>query len=623
LIGKLLGNRYEILEQLGGGGMAIIYKGRDTFLNRLVTIKILRPEYTCDEEFVKRFRREARAVASLSHPNIVSIYDVGWEDDVHYLVMEYVEGDNLKNLIRGEGALPPGRAVEIARQISEALQHAHENNIVHRDVKPQNILITSVGRAKLTDFGIAREASAATLTQTDAIVGSVHYLSPEQARGETAGPRSDIYSLGIVLYEMVTGKLPFQGDTPIGVALKHIQEEPPRPSSLNPAIFPGLEKVITRAMAKAPVERYQAARDMAAELGALSGASSGETTRVGPVDEFATRVIPTVRPPEESIRPTDGERAVVRRRRTGWFGVVLILLGLLAGGAVVFQLYVNVPEITMPAVEGKTLEEAREILREKSIKNIQVTLNYHPSVPQGKVISQDPPKDEKIKVTRGVTLNVSQGPEYRDVPPVVGLNVNAARIELSKHELNIADTRYDFSNDYLPETVFSQDPRAGTKLPKGSGVVLYVSKGPRPVTRQVPDLTGMTEDKVRTELEKVKLKLDENINKASSTDYFPGQVIAHNPAGGAEVQEGSAVQVTISNGPGPSRRFAKVEAKVPDDGKDHELKIVVKDARGTGVAYTGPHRSGEKVVKDDVPYYGKARVEVYIDGKLVGEKDFD
>lgn len=622
MIGKLLGNRYEILEQLGGGGMAIIYKGRDTFLNRLVTIKILRPEFTCDEEFVKRFRREAQAIASLSHPNIVSIYDVGREDEIHYLVMEYVEGDNLKNLIRAEGTLPPERAVEIARQVSEALQHAHENNIVHRDVKPQNILITKGGRAKLTDFGIAREASAATLTQTDTIVGSVHYLSPEQARGETAGPRSDIYSLGVVLFEMVTGKLPFQGDTPIGVALKHIQEEPPRPTSLNPAVSPALEKVILRAMAKLPADRYATARDMAADLAALSGAVPAETGRAVPVDEFATRVIPTVRPPE-GIRPPAGERAT-RKRRPAWLWVSLIILGLLVAGAAAFQLYVNVPEIQMPAVEGKTEAEALDILREKGIKNIQVTRSFHPSVPQGRVISQDPPKDEKIKVTRNVTLNVSQGPEIREVPPVAGMLLSAARIEISKHELNVVDTRYDYNTDYPEGTVFDSDPKPGTKLAKGSGVVLFVSKGPQPVTRQVPDLTGLTVDKARAELEKVKLKLDEsNISRATSTDYFPGQVVSQNPAKGTEVQEGTAVQVTVSSGPGPSRRFAKVEARIPDDNKEHELRIVVKDAQGTSEAYVGTHRSGEKVVKDDVPYYGKARVQVYIDKKLVGERDFD
>ncbi|HHW43609.1 MAG TPA: Stk1 family PASTA domain-containing Ser/Thr kinase, partial [Desulfotomaculum sp.] len=291
MIGKQLGNRYEILEQLGGGGMAIVYKGRDTFLNRLVTIKMLRPEFSSDQDFTRRFRREAQAVASLSHPHIVSIYDVGQEEGVQYLVMEYVDGEDLKTLIRREGALDAERAVQIALQVLEALEHAHENNIVHRDIKPHNILLTKSGRAKLTDFGIAREATAATVTQTDTIVGSVHYLSPEQARGEVAGPKSDIYSLGVVLYEMLTGTVPFAGDSPISVAIKHIQEEPEPPSRRNPAIPPALEQVVLRALAKNPGQRFASAREMAIHLEDIFRGNAEEATRFIPVDEMATRVI--------------------------------------------------------------------------------------------------------------------------------------------------------------------------------------------------------------------------------------------------------------------------------------------------------------------------------------------
>ncbi len=623
MIGKLLGNRYEILEQIGGGGMAIVYKGRDALLNRLVTIKNLRPEFTCDEEFVKRFRREAQAVASLSHPNIVSIYDVGQEGEVYYLVMEYVEGDNLKNLIRGEGMLPPERATEIARQVCEALQHAHENNIVHRDVKPQNILITKGGQAKLTDFGIAREATTATLTQTDTIVGSVHYLSPEQARGETAGPQSDIYSLGVVLYEMVTGALPFQGDTPIGVALKHIQEDPARPSSLNPAVTPALENIIFRAMAKLPADRFGSARDMVFNLEALSHVSSGVSGRFAPVDEFATKVIPAVRASEKGIPlAAEDKPTPTRKRRTGWLWAALIFLGLLVAGYVAFQLYVNVPEIEMPPVEGKTLEEAQDVLRGQGISNIDVSWNPNPNVPRGSVISQEPRPGEKIKVTRNVILSVSLGPEYRVVPQVIGLDLNAARIEISRSELNVRDTREIYSSEHSEGTVADVEPKPGKEITKGSGVILYVSKGPQPVTRQVPDLTGLSVDAARAELDKVKLKLDENIIKAGSTDYLPGQVIAQNPAKGTGVQEGTTVQVTISSGPGPNRRYAKVEVRIPDDEKKHELKIVVKDTQGSKEAHVGIYSPGKLVVRE-VPHYGKARIQVYIDEKIVKEEDID
>jgi serine/threonine-protein kinase len=614
-----MGNRYELLKQLGGGGMAIVYMGRDTLLNRLVTVKMLRPEFTSDEDFVQRFRREAQAVASLSHPNIVSIYDVGLEDDVHYLVMEYVEGDNLKNQIREQGVVrSTGRWRLPARSVK--LSSMPMKTILCTGILSRKIFDHQGGRAKLTDFGIAREATTATLTQTDTIVGSVHYLSPEQARGDTADARSDIYSLGIVLYEMVTGVLPFRGETPIGVALKHIQESPAQPSSLNPSVSPGLERVINRAMNKNPMDRYQSAKDMAADLERLSGSRVVEPRQE--VDEFATRVIPTVRPSQDS-RPDVESTTAGRQRRPLIFWAGLVLLVLIIAGAGAFWYYVNVPEISMADVVGETEADAREILQGQGIKNIQVVRNAHPTVMQGLVISQDPEPDTKIKVTRTVTLSVSQGPELREVPAVVGLTLNDAKIKINKNELNVIDPVQErTSNDYPAGVVLDQDPKPGSKISYGSGVMLFVSKGPEPVSRQVPSLIGLTVESARAELDKLKLKLDPNAGRATSVDYFAGQVISQSPAKGTEVQEGSTVQVILSNGPGPSRRVARVEANIPDDNKDHELRIVVKDAKGTNDFHADTYSSGKRVVKE-VPYYGNAVIQVYIDEKLAGEQSFD
>lgn len=620
MIGRIMGNRYELIKQLGGGGMAIVYMGRDTMLNRLVTVKVLRPEFTCDGDFVERFRGEAQAVARLSHPNIVSIYDVGLEDNIYYLVMEYVEGDNLKNLIRKQGVVPTDRAVEIAGQISEALQHAHENNIVHRDIKPQNILITKGARAKLTDFGIAREATTATLTQTDTIVGSVHYISPEQARGGTADARSDIYSLGIVLYEMATGVLPFTGETPIGVALKHIQEFPTLPSSLNPSISPEFERVIVRAMAKNPADRYQSARDMAADLARYSSAGGGESNPEA--DEFATRVIPAVRPAMKDKAGVENEKnRRAKRPPVFWLGLVLLISVIAAAGA--FWYYVNVPEISMPNVEGRTEADAREILQGNGIKNIQVSSNHHPTVTQGLVISQDPKPDTRIKVTRTVTLSVSLGQDLREVPAVIGQTLYNARISISVNELNVNDPVQEiYSDDYPVGVVVNQDPLPGARLSKGLGVSLSVSKGPQPVIQQVPSLVGLTVEIAREELDKLNLLLDPNTGRAASADYFAGQIISQDPVAGTEVQEGATVQVILSNGPGPKKRVAKVDTRIPDDDKKHKLRIEVKDANGVTDFYEDTYSSGKKVVKE-VPYYGKAVIRVYIDDILAGEQSFE
>ena len=257
LIGRLLGKRYEILEKIGGGGWALVYRAQDTFLHRPVAVKVLRSQYTADDDFVRRFKREAQAAASLSHPNVVSIYDVGQEDDVYYIVMEYIDGQTLKEKIDAEAPLPIPVSVKIALQILDALDHAHQAKIVHRDIKPHNILLTRSGRVKVTDFGIARAATTTTLTHTGSIIGSAHYFSPEQARGGFTGEKSDIYSVGVVLYEMVTARVPFEGDSPISVAIKHIQEDVPPPTQLNPAVPVELEEIILRAMEKDQNRRYQ------------------------------------------------------------------------------------------------------------------------------------------------------------------------------------------------------------------------------------------------------------------------------------------------------------------------------------------------------------------------------
>jgi len=619
VIGKLLGNRYEILEQLGGGGMAIVYKGRDTILNRMVTIKLLRPEYTSDEDFVRRFRREAQSVASLSHPNIVSIYDVGRENHSHYLVMEYVDGEDLRSIIKRDGFLEPSRAVRIARQICDALDHAHENNIVHRDVKPHNILITRSGRAKLTDFGIALEASAATVTSSDTIVGSVHYLSPEQARGEVAGPKSDIYSLGVVLYEMLSGSLPFTGDTPISIALKHVQSSPEPLTSRKPGIPSSLEWAVMKALHKDPDKRYSSVRDMSFRLEEALSGDEGDATRILAVERDDMLALKASSQPKPAR-----EKPAKRLSSAGW--ATLIVLCLLAVSAAVYGYYkfVNVPDVTVPSVLGKPVAEAEEILGKKGLKS-KLREQYHNTTPQGIVIAQEyGPNDPPVKINRVITLTVSKGSDLRAVPNLIKLNLIDARIKISEAGFEMEEPpKEDFSSEVEKGFVISQEPAANARVPNGSRITLRVSKGAEPADRKIPDLRGMMVDQARIKLNEVKLEMKKDLTYVYSAQYLRGQIVSHTPGPGEQVVEGTAVMVNISNGPGPSARDATVYVReIPNDGRPHVVKITVTDVRGTNDAYIKTHNPGDQVA-ETVRYWGRATIKVYVDDKLIKEQVLD
>ncbi|SHE36053.1 Stk1 family PASTA domain-containing Ser/Thr kinase [Desulforamulus putei] len=622
MIGKLLGNRYEILEQLGGGGMALVWKGKDTFLNRLVTIKVLRPEYASDQDFVRRFRREAQAVASLSHPNIVSIYDVGQENGSHYLVMEYVDGESLKELIRREAPLSPTRVIQLGRQIAEALEHAHENNIIHRDVKPHNILITRSGRAKLTDFGIA-QASASTLTHTDTIVGSVHYISPEQARGEPAGPKSDIYALGVVLYEMLTGQVPYQGDGAIGVALKHIQEQPLSLREINPGVPEDLEKVVLRAMDKIPERRHKSARALGEDLVSISE----ETKNMAPYDQEDehTRVLPGpgLIKEEAKARAAGTPHAPAKRKglKPAAWGMLALLVVLLIGGALfALNSYLNVAEAEVPPVVGIKREDAERILKERGFNHITVNERFDEKVEKGVVILQDPKAHEKIKTTRTILLVVSKGPDLVEVPDVIGRYFDEAKLTLENEGFLVEAPQPVYSKDIEADKIAAQEPAGKTKAPRGSRIKLFISKGPEPAVQKVPNLVGLTQEAARAELNKVGLELGDVISQAESFDYLSGQIIAHQPGAGEEVEQGTRVNIILSKGPGPAARDVTVRITVPDDGQTHEVKIETEDVRGKYYPYISTHQPGDHVAKS-IRLYGKGKVRVYMDGNLVDEKD--
>lgn len=548
MAGKILDNRYEILEQVGGGGMALVYRARDIYLNRTVAIKFLREQFTSDEEFVSRFRREAQAVASLSHNNIVSIYDVGHSGDTYYLVMEMVEGRNLKELIKEKGPLPLEQAVDIARQICDALEHAHEHRIIHRDIKPHNIIITTAGVVKVTDFGIARAVSTATVTHTGNIMGSVHYFSPEQARGEIADERSDIYSLGVVIYEMVTGVLPFDGESPISVALKKIQNDPVSPREVNGQIGEALEKTILIAMNKDPKLRFKSVSDLRANL--LSAQLYNRLDKIPAKVSEDTVILPKL---QKKLAEKRGEKAQQNPMNAPlkvwtWVIVGLILLGFVLG----MYLSANVmarEEVTVPDVKEKTVDEATaEFQKVGLLLEVSKKAN-HPTVKEGLIISQSPRGQEIVRKSTKILVTVSDGPSLVKVPDVLHGSASAAEISLDNYGLDSVITRV--YNSQVPEgEVIDQEPDANAEVAQGSTVKLIVSKGPEPVWIKMPKLTGYSLAEAGEILKLNNLTL-EVVQPEVSYQYEEEIVIRQDPGPDSEILQGAVVNLVVSAGPGP------------------------------------------------------------------------
>ncbi len=487
MIERVLGERYEIQEKIGSGGMAEVYKAHDALLDRLVAVKILHEAYRADAEFIERFHREAKAAARLAHPNIVNIYDVGADGDDHYIVMEYVRGSSLKNKIREEGSLKISEAVSIAKDIANGLAHAHANNLVHCDIKPHNILMTSDGRAKIADFGIARAVTESTMTYSGNVVGSVHYLSPEQAEGGAITPKSDVYSLGVVMYEMLTNRLPFTGDNAVAIALKHVNEEPTPPSQFRIQIPPMLEAIILKAMSKNP-ETRPTSFEMIQALTNVEAALKVDAEN----DPEATQVLPRVQvanlPPRRTVRQNAAANSKSKTNdapakksffTTKTFFAAMAFVLCMGFGVGIFMAFGNVVdggnEVPVPDVTGKQLALARQILEDGKLR-VNVAETYDANVPAGEVVSQDPISGRNVKSDRLVTIYVSKGGETIDMPDLVGLNKSAATERIQKLSLQLGSV-YEKDSDSEPGTVLSQDPTTGTKINRGQSVDLIVSRG--------------------------------------------------------------------------------------------------------------------------------------------------
>lgn len=641
-----LNHRYEIIDKVGGGGMAEVFHGYDTVLHRDVGIKILRDQFIQDKDFVARFRQEACNAAGLSHPNIVNIYDFGSEHDINYIVMEYVVGRTLKEVITDSGALDYQTAVKYAIGIASALKQAHDHAIVHCDVKSQNILIDTKGVAKITDFGIARAFGQPSESEERGVIGSVYYLSPEQAAGKPVTAQSDLYSLGVVLFEMLTGQLPYDGDTPAEVARQHLTSPTPSARRYDPEIPYDLDAIVTKALAKNPLLRYKTDDDFLSDLRRvetrLRKAETAAEESLSPHHKGVSDETIIIRSEEmgdgllhktplRDENPDNGaaagEKEPPKKNKTkkmlGLFIGAIFLLSALIYGLVGY----SSGDIAVPDVKGKTLVEAEAILKDN---NLDFTLKeeFDAKVPTGTVIKQSPGAGSHVKAGRKIQLTVSKGAEPGVVPDLKGKNLAEATEMLHAAKLAVGKVTVQYKEGAAQGAVLSQDIEAGKKVAAGTKVdlVVNISKG----QSVVPDLKGLTLSDARERLSSMGLMVGSVTTKEDSAPK--GTVIGAEPEFGKVLSEGSVVTLIVSGGKkeekkqketsGTSSQAAKtytVSFTVPGSGSAKQVKIVASDATSSRVLYSGSAAPGTRL-RETVTLGQDASVQFYVNGALVEDR---
>lgn len=637
LIGRVLGNRYEIIEKIGAGGMAVVYKGRCRLLNRYVAIKVLRTDTEMTEDFIKRFKVEAQSAGSLSHPNIVSIYDVGNEGNINYIVMEYVEGYTLKEVITKSDRLTWRAAVRIATQICSGLEHAHKNHIIHRDIKSQNILVTPDLVAKVTDFGIARASSNSTITITGNTIGSVHYFSPEQAKGQHTDEKSDIYSLGIVMYEMLTGRVPLDADTPVSVALKQIQEVPIPPAQIDNEIPTSVSDIVMKALQKEPRLRYQSATEMLKDLNAvltnpnnvvISETNIGATTVMSSVNEnmINDRVNKPVLIEEE-----EDMSAKRKKKKSGFFTVFLAFLCSLLIAVAAFMgvryfissiLGPEKAEVPMPNLVGKTLAEAQSELEDLNILVKRISYQESDEVSKNVVIIQSPVANMSVKENvKIVELVVSNGKTERIVPNVIGLALEEATSKLDSYELRYSVTE-EVNSEFEKGYVFRQNPTENFEVKVGSIVELYVSSGTQVL---VPNLVGKTEAAAKAELAAAGLKYGITTYETDSKKSA-GIVLSQSIDANKMVDKDKEIDLVVNKKDtttptAPTVSKQNIYLMLSNKGvagKEFTVRIEMSGGGVSGkqVIYEEKHTREDKEVLVEVSGNGQAMIEIYIDNVL-------
>ena len=635
LEGRVLGNRYEIIEKIGNGGMATVYKATDLVLKRYVAVKILRDEFTTDEEFIRRFETEAQSAARLTHPNIVSIYDVGVDNGIYYIVMELIQGKTLKEIIVEErGPLPWKWSVNVAIQIASALEMAHKNNIIHRDIKPHNIIITEDGIAKVTDFGIAKAVSNSTITAFGTTIGSVHYFSPEHARGGYTDAKSDLYSLGVVMYEMVTGKVPFDADTPVSVALKHMQEDPIPPIEENPNLPEAVDKIVMKAMKKDPMLRYQTATEMLQDLRMALKNPSGDFVEEIEYDPTAkTQKISTqdVERMQRSKNKNDNKFvAFIKQHKKLSIVLGLIILFFLAFGGTMLVLNVTNPkEVSVPNVVGMTQDEAKQTVENLKLKFEVSSEEYNTDVEKGHVISQNPSYTESYNnVKQGSTVKVviSKGTEKTKVPNVKGKEKDEATQLIEDNKLK-AEIVEETSKTVKEGYVISQETDPDTEVDAGDTVKIHVSTGTGIKQVTMIDVKGKSEADAKSALEALKLVV--NIGYSEDTSKDNGVVLNQNIEVGKVIDEGTTVTITVNKLAETKTVPIKVNVKSLLDGNIYETsnaenttEKVVKNVKlevkvGNDTIYSQTVKASETAISaGNAKGTGTTTVKVYIDGVL-------
>lgn len=667
MIGKILGGRYEIIEKIGEGGMAEVYKAKCHLLNRYVAVKILKPEYAKDETFVKRFRREAQSAASLTHANIVSVYDVGAEGDINYIVMELLESKTLKDYIEEHGAMPSDLVLKISAQIASALETAHKAHIIHRDIKPQNIVLNKNMVAKVTDFGIAKitNVPSATITSFGSTMGSVHYFSPEHAKGGYTDEKSDIYSLGVVMYEMATGKLPFDADSPVSVALKQIQEDPVPPIDVNPNVSPALNQIILKALQKSTALRYQNATEVISDISqALLRPNSLILRPASSVEAGATQVIPILgnnEVPEAvpNLRTREPRRANVistreamkeelpiedsksdeeiseepkkkdpKRSKKKKIIIISVIAAVVVIGAIVGILVYNNSkkqaeenkEIEVPNLVGRVYDEVVEEYSKQGIEIIKDKVEYSSEQPEGSVISQTPEKGTKTK-DKKIKVVVSKGQKMVEVPDVTGKDIKVATYEL-EDTLGFKIEREDVVSEKVASgIIILQDAKKGETLPYGSTIKLQVSKGDGKETVVVPNVLGKTESDAKSALEALGLTV--SVKYSEDKTKSNGVVIAQSYPQNQTLKQGTLVEITVNKillTKTVTLDLLELQGGTASSADTINVKVTASiDGGAYNTVYNQSVDPSTKTVSVEINGYSNATLKVYLNSKQVKE----